>query len=310
VNVTIEQADFTRMFRLENSGIPDLADDLIRKFDLSYQRANKEELEEYVLTFIKLIEKEEMVRTREENLHAFENGWTENLEELKTSSPASYESALKPKYYRGSKFFRYNDDLVITENLQLEYELSLIARFCLFQTYLEKAETICEIGCGSCLNLSLLSKVLPKAKLIGLDWTSASCEIARELGEQLSRPISGVLFDMLGPDFLFEIPTGAAIISIHAFEQLGNRFEPILEYLIRSKPSIVVQYEPVFEFYNGNNLLDYLALSYCRRRSYLEGYYSRLQQLEKNGQIKIVNAFRPYLGGVLHESSVLVWKPT
>jgi hypothetical protein len=298
------------MFKLEKSGIPLLAEDLIRKFDLSYRPATKEELGEYVLNFLKLIEKDEMVRTREENLLVFEQGWSENLEELKTSTPASYTSALKPKYYRGNNFFRYKDDLVVTENLQLEYELSIIARLCLFHAYLQNAETICEVGCGSCLNLSLLSKVLSKAKLIGLDWTSASCEIARELGRQLSRPISGVRFDMFGPEFSFEIPRGAAIISIHAFEQLGNRFEPILEYLIHSKPSIVVQYEPVFEFYNGNNLLDYLALSYCRRRSYLEGYYSRLQQLENNGQIKIVNAFRPYLGGVLHESSVLVWKPT
>lgn len=286
-----------------------MARDLIRKFDLTYRLAGREELEEYVLNFLKLGEKNELFRSKEENHLAFERGWAENLEELKASSPEGYESALKPKYYRGSKFFRYDNNLVVTENLHLEYELFVIARLCLFYAYLQHVETICEVGCGSCANLLLLSNVLPKATLMGLDWTLASCEIARELGKRLSKPISGHVFDMFTPDFSFEIPEGSAIISIHAFEQLGQVFEPVLEYLLRAKPSIVLQYEPVLEFYDDNKLLDNLALSYCCRRAYLQGYYSRLRQMESDGKIRIIAAYRPYLGGVLHESSVLVWKP-
>ena len=309
MNLSIGELDFIRMFRLEKSPFPDLAHDLIKKYDLTYRLAQIAELEEYVLNFLKLKERTGLVRPKEENRLTFERGWSENLEELKTSSPEGYELALKPKYYRGSKFFRYNDQLVITKNLQLEYELFIIARICLFQQYLKNAETICELGCGTCANLLLLSNMLPKAKLIGFDWTVSSCEIAHELGRKLSKPISGHVFDMLEPDLSREIPEGAAIISIHAFEQLGYEFEPVLEFIMRAKPSIVMQYEPILDFYDDNKLLDYLALRYCSRRGYLQGYYERLLRMESEGKIRIMAGYRPHLGGVLHESSVLVWKP-
>ena len=297
------------MFRLEKSGVPDLARDLIQKYDLTCRLPTIGEFEEYVLNFLKLEENAGLARSREENRLAFERGWSENLEELKASSPDSYEMALKPKYYRGSKFFSYDNELVVTSNLQLEYELFVIARFCLFHAYLRNVDIIVELGCGACANLLLLSKVLPKTKLIGLDWTSASSEIAVELGRRLLKPISGHVFDMLAPDFSLEIPKGAAIISIHAFEQLGHVFGPALEFIVRSRPSIVMQYEPALEFYDDNRLMDLLALRYCRRRGYLQGYYSRLLEMERDGKIRILAAYRPYLGGVLHESSVLLWKP-
>ncbi len=309
MSLSIRKSAFNRMFRMDKSGIPDLAGNLVRQYNLTCRPSVAEEFEEYVLDFLKLDDNQGLVRSNEENRLAFERGWGENLEELKASSPEYYALALKPKYYRGSKFFRYNNQLVVTDNLQLEYELFVIARLCLFHAYLRNVETICELGCGTCANLLLLSKVLPKTKLIGLDWTVASCKIAHELGKKLSKPILGHVFNMLEPDFSLEIPEGAAIISIHAFEQLGYDFEPVLEFILRSRPSIVLQYEPVLEFYDNNRLLDYLALRYCRRRAYLQGYYGRLLEMERDGKIRIVAAYRPYLGGVLHESSVLVWEP-
>jgi hypothetical protein len=309
MNLAIGEKDFIRMFRLKNSGLPDLAQELFRKYNLEYRLSSTEELEKYVLSFLKLEETARLARSREENQRVFECGWRENLEELRVATPKSFEAALKPKYYRGSKFFRYDNKLVITDNFQLEYELFVIARLCLSHQYLQNVETICEFGSGSCANLLLLSKVLPNAKLIGLDWTVASCEIARELGIKLSKPISAHMFDMLAPDFSVRIPEGSAVISIHAFEQLGNEFEQALEFILQARPSIVVQYEPALEFYDENRLLDYLALWYSRRRGYLQGYYSRLRQLERDGRIRIVDSYRPYLGGVFHESSVLVWKP-
>jgi hypothetical protein len=309
MNLTIRESDFVKMFRLEKSGVPDLACHMFGKYDLSYRDASVKELDEYVLDFLKLEETSGLVRTREENRLAFERGWRENLEDLKSSSPEKYELSLKPKYYRGSKFFRYDNRLVVTNNPQLEYELFIIARLCLFHQYLKDVETICELGCGTCANLLLISNMLPKTKLIGFDWTISSCEIAHELGKKLSKPISSHVFDMLEPDLSCEIPEGAAIISIHSFEQLGYEFEAVLEFILRSKPSIVMQYEPVLDFYDDNKLLDYLALRYCKRRGYLQGYYERLLHMESEGRIEIMAGYRPYLGGVLHESSVLVWKP-
>lgn len=309
LDLRIGEDDFARMFRIGEAHIPEPARDLIRRYDLICRAPDTVELEEYVLNFLMLEEDTRLARSKEENRLAFEHGWSENLDELKASGPDGYEMALKPKYYRGSKFFRYDNRLVVTDNPQLEYELFVIARLCLFHAYLGGSEVVYEMGCGTCANLLLLSGILPKAGLVGLDWTAASSKIAAELGRKLMRPISGHIFDMLSPDSTVEIPEGAAIISVHAFEQLGRNFEPALEFMVRAKPSIVLQYEPVLEFYDNDRLLDKLALRYCRKRAYLEGYYSRLREMEEDGKIRILAAYRPYLGGVLHESSVLVWKP-
>lgn len=305
----IGQGDFARMFKIDASEIPKLAKERLSSYDLTVRLANKTEFAEYVLNFLKLIDETRTYRSKEENLATFERGWTENLLKLKGAGPESLEAALKPGYFRGSKFFRYNTELVVTDNLQLEYELFVIARLCLTYTYLRSSTVVYELGCGSCANLLLLSKILPDAELVGLDWTKASSEIAGELKRKTARPISGHVFDLMEPDKSLTLPEGTALISIHAFEQLGGSFGPALDFILASKPSIVVQYEPVLEFYNGNNLLDYLSLSYCVKRNYLNGYYSKLLRLEKDRRIEILAAYRPYLGGVLHESSVLVWKP-
>lgn len=105
------------------------------------------------------------------------------------------------------------------------------------------------------------------------------------------------------------IPRGSAIVTIHAFEQLGTNFAGILDFIIKSRPQIVVQYEPVLEYYSENNLYDFLALKYCRKRNYLENYLTALKQLEQQKRIEIIADYRPFLGGVLHESSLIAWRP-
>ena len=308
MNIKIGESDFERMFQLEKSGIPDMARDRFKEYDLTCHTPTAEDLDEYVLTYLGLEEENAPARQREENLAAFEEGWQENLEQLRTCSPEGYETALKPKYFRGSKFLRYNNTIVVTENLQLEYELFVIARLCLFDRYLKHAETIVELGSGTCSNLLLLSTMFPDVRLVGLDWTLSSSNIADELGRRFSRPIIGRVFDMFAPDPLLEINEGSAIISIHAFEQLGREFKAVLDFVISARPSVVMQYEPILEFYEDTSL-DRYAIGYCRRRGYLEGYYGRLREMEREGSITILAAYRPYLGGVLHEHSVLVWNP-
>jgi hypothetical protein len=303
------EKDFIRMFKLDQTGLPEQARAKISASDLTCRAAHREDLEEYVLSYLKLGEQGQLARTRDENLQAFERGWSENLAALRAAPDQGIGTALKPRYFRGSRFFRYSDDLVVTDNLQLEHDLFVIARLCLFHAYLGDVDSIVEIGSGSCANLHLLSRLFPKVQLMGLDWTKASTEIAEELGRRNGRKITGHCFDMFAPDDSLELPQGSAVITIHAFEQLGRSFEPMLQFLLHARPSLVVQYEPVLDFYDETKLLDYLALSYCKARSYLEGYYTRLRELEREGRVKLLAAYRPYLGGVLHEQSVLVWRP-
>jgi SAM-dependent methyltransferase len=216
---------------------------------------------------------------------------------------------LKPGYFRGSKFLRYNKKLIVCDNTNIEYDLFIAARKIIFSQYLNGYNRIYELGCGSCQNIFMLAEMFPFARIIGLDWVEPSVAIASLLAKNLNRDITGKIFDMMNPPTDMKIDAGSAIVTIHALEQLDNNFDKLLSYIISAKPGIVIHYEPVLEFYDQDNLLDYLAFSYSRKRKYLCGFWPVLHKLQGDGKIEIIAARRPYLGGVIHEASLIVWRP-
>lgn len=303
----IAEEDFERMFRLPANSLPDRLKVQLQALNTSFHWANEQEISEYRDLVESRISAPVNQRTSAETLAAFEKGWGENFHQMLEKGISA--EVLKPGYFRGSKFLRYSGEILVSDNLQLEFELFGIARQVLFERYLSGFDCIWELGSGSGQNLLMLAELFPSASLQGCDWTRASKQIADYLGQQLHRSIFGSVFDMMSCVQAPVIPEHAALVTIHAFEQLGQDYHSVLEYILRCRPALVMQYEPVLEFYNPENTLDALALRYCRKRHYLEGYYSKLLQLAEQGKLEILAAFRPGLGGVLHESSVLVWKP-
>ncbi len=310
MTLRVQPFDFERMFHLAPASLPGWIVKELEKTDSAFHFADPEERAEYFQYFEEVISSPRIQRSREESLTAFERGWTENYEKILRDG-ISLEN-LKPGYFRGNKFLRYARSLIVSENHQLEFDLFRIARMVLFEKYekyLRESCSLWELGCGSGENLLMLSEQFPEADIHGTDWTFASGTIANYLGKTLNRKISGAVFDMGNMSTAPEIPEGSAILTIHAFEQLGKEFGQILDFILASKPSIVIQYEPVLDFYDPGHEMDEPALRYCRKRHYLEGYLGALKELEAAGKIKILDAFRPELGGVLHEQSILVWQP-
>jgi hypothetical protein len=305
----IGTSDIERMFRYVPGGLPEGVRAALNRMNTTYRLPSLSEQSAYILDFLNLCEKKELLRNREENLAAFENGWTQNYESLLKSDGKNDFHCLTPGYFRGSPFFRYDNKLVVTDNLQLEFDLFTIARHCLFDSYLAGRSKIFELGCGSCQNLLMLSDLFPDKAVTGLDWTLATQTISRFLAEKRKRALKTLQYDMFSDKPLPGIGSDGALISIHAFEQLGKNFFGILGKIMAARPGIVVQLEPVTEFYDADNLLDFLALKYIRKRNYLDGYYTALSRMAQKGDIEILAAWRPYLGGVLHESSILVWRP-
>ncbi len=303
----VTDKDFEKFFKYTSGSLPPFIKEEINKTDTSYRMALKHELMEYVLMYIQTIDKFSKPRTKEQNLNAFENGWLENFINISTCGISLKN--LKPGYFRDSKFLRYNNDIVISENLQLDFDLFKIARMCIFNKYFGDPTTICELGCGSCQNALIFSQMYPFSKIICSDWTKSTLKIVDYLNQNYNNNISGYLYDLTTNEPLSFIPINATIVSIHSFEQLGTNFKNIVHNIIDRHPKIVLQYEPIMEFYNSESLLDYLALSYCNKRGYLNGYFTYLRNLEKKGEIEIIEAYRPFLGDILHESSIIVWRP-
>jgi hypothetical protein len=256
---------------------------------------------------LELIRSPRIERSEAENRAAWERGWQQNLDEARARGFAP--EALKPKYFRGHRVLRWQGDVVVSDNPQIEYDLFVLARRLLFGTYLAGAKTIYEVGCGSSNNLWLLSEMFPEARVVGLDWVAPAVQLASELGEATGRRIEGHRFNMLDPDPAFTPEPGAAFVTIHALEQIGDRHGALLDWLETARPSVVLHYEPILEFYDRANLLDYLALWYSERRQYLTGFWTEIARRRDAGGLEVIDARRPGLGGVYHEASVIAWRP-
>jgi hypothetical protein len=146
-----------------------------------------------------------------------------------------------------------------------------------------------EFGCGTGHNLTGLMNCK------GFDWSGSAVRKLRDRG------IDADVFDMLNPTPM-EIP-GAAV-TFHALEQLGKNFRPFLDFLLEARPKVVVHVEPILELYE-DNLLDYLAVQYHKKRGYLEGYLEAVI----NSGAEILELKRNHFGSLYHDAySVLVWR--
>jgi hypothetical protein len=303
----ITSKEFCSLFGLRDPRNAKECAQYLKGVNTVHHQARQEELREYFLFVLKRINEPFILRSRRQNLSAFEKGWGENLRLLESGKLPGI--ALKPKYFKPSKFLRYKGELVVSSNLNLEYELFTAARNLLFKNYLAPYHNIYELGCGSSQNLLLLSEIFPEKELWGLDWARSSVRIIEFLAKKFNKNIKGRVFDMARPKTGLAFKPGSALFTVHSLEQLGGDFEKLVSTIISAKPAMVMHYEPIQEFYKANDWLDQLALAYSGKRNYLNGFYTYLLKLEKSGKIKIIAAKRPFLGGVIHEASLIIWKP-
>ena len=148
---------------------------------------------------------------------------------------------------------------------------------------------IYEFGCGNGHNRTAT------ATWRGFDWSENAVK------KLWAKGVKAEYFNMLEPR---DIDVPGVAVTFHALEQLGKNFRPFLDFLLKAKPKVVVHIEPLIELYE-DNLLDYLAVQYHRKRGYLEGYLPAVI----NSGAEILELKRSYFGSLYHEAySVFVWK--
>jgi S-adenosylmethionine-diacylgycerolhomoserine-N-methlytransferase len=268
--------------------------------------ATIEERDAYVRHVLDLCRDPGLRRDESANKAAWDRGWAEALREAEAADFAP--DALTPRYFRGAPWLRWQGDVLATDNPHLEPQLLNVARLVLFEHFVRGARHIWELGCGSGQNLAALARLYPDAQVTGFDWAQPAVDIATRFGQRQGARVSGVRFDMLRPGPR-RCADGTVVVTVHALEQLGTRHGPLLDWLLASRPALVLHYEPIAEFYDTGRLFDYLAAWYSTHRDYLTGYLPALREREARGQLEIVFARRPGLGGIVHEASVVAWRP-
>lgn len=305
-DLTLE--DFARSFDTTVENIPEDCKELITKTDFRYKILVGEERDKVLLNVLKKIEADKQIIGAPERQEVWEKGWTENLEDFIKSG---YDlNKLLPKFIRPNRAIRLNRNYILPANPNFELDYFSVFRLWLFKKYLKGFDTIYEFGCGTGFNLAVLAQLYPKKILHGLDFVPSSVDLVNKIGEVYSWKLTGHIFDMLTPDENFEIADNSAIFTIGAVEQLASDFEGFLQFLLKRTPALCIHVEPTIELYDKNNLIDYLAIKFHRKRGYTENFLTRLRELEAQNEIEILKVKRLFFGSQYMEGySCMVWKP-
>lgn len=283
---------------------------MILEFDLQYEYLEKNERDNIILKILNGLNSSFFDASGSHRLEKWENGWKENLDLLKSGASTK---DLVPKYFGKYDIVRWNRDFVKTNNKYFDYYQSIILLDAILHHYVGTGyQNLFEFGCGPAYHLLRFSEFNKDINLLGLDWTRSSQEIIQQIQElEINQKISGKNFNFFSPDYEIEIPENSAIFTSSALEQVGENYKDFVDFLLRKKPELCINFEPLEEFLDQSNLIDYLCIQYSKKRNYLSGYLTHLENLEKLGRIEILYKRRFYSGSLyLEGQSAVVWRPT
>jgi len=304
----LDAAGFAASFGVAIDRLPPQCLQLIERNDFSYRRPEVSERDGIILDVLRRLDIDVQKIGAPERRAVWERGWREALNEYVDSGFAP--SKLVPKFVRPNQPVRLNQDFVIPSNQNFELAFVEVLREWMFREFFADVEAVHEFGCGTGINLASLARIYPDKPLIGSDFVPASVELVNQIAANQKLNLSARLFDMTAPASDYEIKSGSAIFTFGALEQLASRFEHFLSFLLARRPVVCLHVEPTVELYDKNNLVDYLAIGFHRKRGYTEGFLPRLQALAVEGQIDLLRTTRLNFGSLMMEGyNLLVWRP-
>jgi len=280
----------------------------IERYAIRCREFEQEERDHWLLRIMTTLLEHNPSRAGNARLTDWENGWNENLEDF--GREAAFTSLI-PRYFGKYPAVRLNGRLVGTESPSCEYNMLAVVEDWLFDAFLREAPAIYEFGCGTGHNLLRARDVNPEARLYGCDWAGSSNRLVSAIVQSgIVQELQSVRFDLFDPPSTLKLEQNAAVYTVAALEQTGDRFGAFLDFLIENKPSVCVHIEPIAELLVPSRLLDYLCLRYFAKRNYLSGFLDELRWRESLGQIQILKSQRSNVGSLYIEGySAVVWKP-
>ena len=300
--------DFALLFGTNLADVTRRCGDLIRNGDFRYRIIEGPERDRLILQVLKKIFSSDLSKAGEERQPDWEEGWKENLNEFLFSK---YDvGRLIPKYFKRDVPARLNLEYIMPVSPNFVFSYTHVYRTWIFLRYLSEVENIYEFGCGPAYHLAYLAQLFPDKNLFGLDWATSSQEIIRHLNQHYRWKIEGRRFDFFKPDRNLTIEPNSGILTFGALEQVGQKYEAFIDFLLKNRPTICVNVECLHELYDPDNLLSYLALQYDQKRNYLSGYLTTLRKLAAKKRIKIIKFHHHRFGNLFDDPlSYVIWKP-
>jgi len=268
-------------------------------FPIQYDELNSEQYKEYYELCLEMLNKKLEID--------WQDDWFNVLQNLRTNNE-NVKSIIRPKWFRESAFVNIQNCLSLTETPYVDWEYQLITRQMLFYTHLKDIENICEFGSGSGANFYLINEILQDKNFILSDISVTSLKIIEELKRKLNR--NNLIYSNIDieQDIDLQLPDNTAVITTSVLEQIGDNYKNFINFILKEKPQIVINVEPIVELLDSKNGFDNVMNLYCEKRKYLAGYLTELEKLEKQKKIKIIMKKRTMVSGTFIENSVLIWK--
>ena len=280
----------------------------ISEADLSYYELDPEERDGVISMTIETLLNPSVKRSGAHRIDDWVKGWGENCDDFRIYGKYN---ALIPKYFGKFPYVRWKQDFIKAANPNLEYNMARILQYWLFEKHFLYANSVYEFGCGTGHNLFRVHEVNGICRIYGLDWASSSQETLKHINKIYNKTFRGHKFDFFNPDKDFQLDRNSGVYTFAALEQTSNKFHEFIDYLVEQRPSICVHVEPMWEYLDSNNFVDYLSIKYFEKRNYLDGLKNYLLQLRDEGKIEIVQDQRSYMGSMFVDGySIIAWRPT
>ena len=277
------------------------------KLNLTYLELSSDERDQEIIKVLDTLEGPLVEVGPHRNLD-WERGWNENLEHYSQGPSAE---AIIPRYFNKISLIRWQQRWIKPLNPKMEYEILGLLLDWLFELHLVDQKSFYEFGCGTGHNLIRAREQFPELELWGLDWARSSQELINKIAlDTGDKKLHSHHFDYFNPDSEIRLNSNAAVFTIASLEQTGEDFVKFIDYLLANEPEIVVHVEPIGEMLNPRNLLDNLSVRYFRKRRYLNGLATHLEDLASEGKIEIIQKQRSFVGSFYIDGySIIAWRP-
>lgn len=307
-NQTLTTENLSALFGSSEEELSQFCKSELERYSFDYRVIEGSEREALVGRVEEFIGSPDLSSAGVERMGDWEKGWQENLDEFRDSG--FDEEKLVPKYYKKLVPIRLNQEYVMPLVENFVINITRVFRSWIFKKYLQDVDTIYEFGCGPAHHLVALAKIFPKKKLVGLDWARSSQKIIELIAKNEKLNMEGFHFNFFEPNLNIQLEENSGVYTFGALEQVGPRHEEFIQYLLSNKPRRIINIEGIHELYDSKVPLDSLALRYHKRRKYLDGYLTRIRELEAEGKAKIIAIHHQKFGNLYDDPhSYVVWEP-
>lgn len=268
-----------------------------------------------IVNIIEKIRNDKQIVGHPTRTHVWETGWKENFDDY---SQTGDTETLLPKFIRTGNPIRWQGKFYVPSDPRFEINFTRVLRSHFFYTMSQAVEgeiLVHEFGAGTGWNLLHAHEWFSEHKLNHLlfasDFVESAVELHTKLALQEGIPLSSRIFDMKNPDYGYVIPSPdrSVVLTMGALEQLAGDIEPMMDYLVKQQPKLVIHMEPAIEKYDLRNLEDYLASWFQGQRGYSSGLSSLLERKSSKGEIELLVNRRLGFGSQMMEGfNIFMWR--